>query len=174
MGFKTQGQQSTATGYSAKRAVIGKCGTPSSTQCITSTLTGTTPQSPPQSPPGPTIYFTINNMTSTQITYTITNILNSDGTTSVTSYTFPTNCGLEVYLNVGNATSGYSTPYFNFPNPITSSSINTPITANYNYLEPSSVQVSQLPSGNYPIDFSYYYYYPCQNVVLSNIYTYTV
>ena len=171
MGFKTGGQQAIACNSKAKSAVNGRCGTPSSTQCITATLTGTTPPPPP--PPGPTIYFTINNMTSTQITYTITNILNSDGTTSVTSYTFPTNCGLEVYLNVGNATSGYSTPYFNFPNPITSSSIKSPIIADYNYLEPSSVKVSDLPSGNYPINFSYYYYYPCQNVVLSNNYTYT-
>jgi hypothetical protein len=161
MGFGTNGQQSFSCNSKAKSAVIGKCGTPSSTQCITATLAGTT------TTPVPTIYFTINSMTSTQITYTITNITNSDGT-SMSSYTFPSNCGLEVYLTIGNATSGYSEPYFNFPNPITSSAVNTPITTNYIYLGTGSPTVSQLPKGNYPVNFSYYYYYPCQNVVLNN------
>jgi len=100
MGFKTQGRQQFPSNYTAKSAVNGRCGTPSTTQCITSTLTGTT-----TTPTSVTISATITAMTTTSITYTINSINNL--TLIGTSYSFTSSINPDFYIKIdnGNATS---------------------------------------------------------------------
>ena len=90
MGFGSRGFQSFSCNYTAKSAVNGRCGTPSTTQCITSTLTGTT------TTPPPTITLTINSITTTTINYTII---------GGSSYTFSSGCSPVVNLSAVNSLS---------------------------------------------------------------------
>jgi hypothetical protein len=160
MGFGSRGQQSSPADYSAKRHVIGACGTSSNNSCTAATFSGTEPSPVPATTIN--VYFTINNMTTTQVNYTITSITYNDGTSVTYPYTFPTGspdsvCSSVVTLsaaNTSNPPSGiYATPSFNLPTTttnqgttITSDKINTPITSTFFYA-PNAPTMSVLSSG---------------------------
>lgn len=165
MGFKTGGQQSTPTGYSAKRVVIGRCGTPSSTQCITATLTGTT------TTPPPTITLTINSMTATSINYTIVG-----GSTEL-----PSSCSPVVNLVAANTkntinttnttnTNIVSAPYFNLQTNSQNIIINQPLSATLysGTSQNNNTPFNQLPSGTYNVYLAYWNNSICPNYFITN------
>ena len=170
MGFKTGGQQPFSCNYKARSAVIGRCGTPSTTQCITSTLTGTTTTTTP-----PIITFTINNMTSTSITYTII---------GGASFTFPSNCSPVVSLvaantnntiNSTNTTNNTNTnidsaPYFNLPTTINSQNINIQLSVplNSGTTQNNNTPFNELPSGTYNVYLKYWNSSTCPNYFITN------
>jgi hypothetical protein len=174
MGFKTGGQQPFSCNYKARSAVNVKCGTPSSTQCITSTLTGTTTTTTTTTTP-PTITLTINNMTSTSITYTII---------GGASFTFPSNCSPVVSLvaantnntiNSTNTTNNTNTnidsaPYFNLPTTINSQNINIQLSTplNSGTTQNNNTPFNELPSGTYNVYLAYFISPVCPNYFITN------
>jgi hypothetical protein len=162
MGFKTGGQQAPATGYSAIRYVNGKCGSTGIMSCNATTLYGTTTTTPP------VINFTINAMTTTSITYTITSITNSDGTSVTYPYTFPTpnTCGAVVDLNAINNSSSSSTssPSFYFPTTIQTN--NKQVTTTFSYVSNNKTTLSV--GNSYNVTLAYWNSPYCPTYSLNN------
>jgi hypothetical protein len=164
MGFKTGGQQAIACNSKARSAVNGRCGTPSTTQCITSTLTGTT------TTPPPTITLTINSMTATSINYTIVG-----GSTEL-----PSSCSPVVNLVAANTkntinttnTNIVSAPYFNLQLQTNSQNIiiNTPLSATLysGTSQNNNTPFNQLPSGTYNVYLAYWNSSICPNYFITN------
>lgn len=100
MGFGSRGQQLPAADYSAKRGVIGACGTSSNNSCTAAIFSGTG-SSPAPSPV--TINATITGMTTTSITYTINSI---NGSTS-TSYSFTSTNYPNFSIQMNNGTNNF-------------------------------------------------------------------
>jgi len=119
------------------------------------TLTGTTTTTTP-----PTITFTINNMTSTSITYTIIGgsiPFNYPTYQDITqSPPVQTTCSTIVNLLAQSGGNNYSIS-FNFPNPITTTTTTATATLSH-----------QLPSGTYNVSLAYFISPVCPNYFISN------